>query len=129
LPSSLASGLEAMFAVAIGLSVLVALLSAGHQALDWLVREYVAERMVIDFRSKLFLHSLKTSPLNHSAEGAHEPAYRINLDAPALQWTALYGVIPLLISLTSLVAMLYVTWALAPGLALVALATWCPSSC
>ncbi len=126
LPHSWSLSTEAMFAVAIGMSVGVALLSVGHSALDWLVREYVAERMVMDFRSKLFLHTLKTSALNHNTEGAHEPAYRINLDAPALQWTALYGIIPVLISLASLAGILYVTWQLAPTLALVALATSVP---
>lgn len=117
---------EAIFGLAIALSVLVALVSAAHQALDWLVREYVAERMVMDFRGKLFLHTLSTSALHHAAEGAHEPAYRINLDAPALQWTALYGIIPVIVSLASLGGILYVTSQLAPTLALVALATSAP---
>lgn len=126
LPAGWATATEAIFGLAIGLSVAVALLGAGHGALDWLVREYVAERMVMDFRSKLFMHTLKTSALHHSAEGSHEPAYRINLDAPALQWTALYGIIPVVISLASLAGMLYVTWQMVPKLALVALATSVP---
>ncbi len=117
---------EGALGVVIGLSILVAFFAACHKALDWFVREYVAERMVLDFRGKLFLHALRTSALHHGSEGAHEPAYRINLDAPALQWTALYGIIPLVVSLAALAGTLYVTWFIAPKLALVALATSVP---
>ncbi|MFA5529571.1 MAG: ABC transporter ATP-binding protein [Thiohalomonadaceae bacterium] len=120
------AGGEPALALAIVLSLGIALLGIVHTAADWLLREYVAERMVVDFRGKLFLHSLHASLLSHFQRGAHEPAYRINLDAPALQWTALYGIIPVIVALTSLGSMLYVTSLLAPRLAMVALATSVP---
>jgi ATP-binding cassette, subfamily B, bacterial len=126
LPAAWQTTAEGALAIAIGMSVVVAILAAGHSAIDWLVREYVAERMVLDFRGKLFRHSLSTSALHHGNEGAHEPAYRINLDAPALQWTALYGIIPVIVSLAALAGTLSVTWLLAPKLALTALATSVP---
>ncbi len=126
LPAWATTGTETIFWMVIALSVLVAVLGIIHQAVDWLVREYVAERMVLDFRGRLFLHALHASLLHHTARGSHEPAYRIAQDAPALQWTALYGFIPVIISLVSLTAMLYVTGILAPQLALVALATSVP---
>jgi ATP-binding cassette subfamily B protein len=126
LPESLTAGSETMLALAIGLAVFSAVLGIVYHAVDWLLREYVAERMVLDFRGKLFLHSLHASLLSHYEKGSHEPAYRINLDAPALQWTALYGIIPVIVALASLASMLYVTWRLAPGLALVAILTSVP---
>lgn len=117
---------DGVFAVALALTVVIALLAALHQAVEWLFREYVAERMVVDFRGKLFAHALRSSLLHHFTKGSHEPAYRISLDAPAIQWTALYGIIPVVVSLASLGAMLYVTWRMAPAMALVALATAVP---
>jgi ATP-binding cassette, subfamily B, bacterial len=126
LPSVWMASADGALALVIVLSVLIALLTAVHHALDWFVREFVAERMVLDFRSKLFLHTLHTSALHHGSEGAHEPAYRINLDAPALQWTALYGIIPVVVALAALTGTLYVTWRLAPALALTALMTSVP---
>ncbi|MCK9531131.1 MAG: ABC transporter ATP-binding protein/permease [Gammaproteobacteria bacterium] len=125
-PAGFGTGTEAVLALAIILSVMIALFGIVHTAADWLLREYVAERMVLDFRGRLFLHSLHTSLLSHFKRGSHEPAYRINLDAPALQWTALYGIVPVILALTSLGSMLYVTSLIAPRLALVALATAVP---
>ena len=125
-PAGFGTGTEAVLALAIILSVMIALFGIVHTAADWLLREYVAERMVLDFRGRLFLHSLHTSLLSHFKRGSHEPAYRINLDAPALQWTALYGIVPVILALTSLGSMLYVTSLIAPRLALVALATAIP---
>jgi ATP-binding cassette subfamily B protein len=126
MPSQLAGSADAIFFFALALALGVGLLGVLHQAVDWLLREYVAEKMVMQFRGKLFLHSLRTSLLHHYSRGSHEPAYRINMDAPALQWTALYGIIPLIVSLGSVAAMLYVTWRIAPSLALVALGTAIP---
>jgi ATP-binding cassette subfamily B protein len=126
IPDGFGTGAETVFALAIILSVVIALIGIVHTAADWLLREYVAERMVLEFRGRLFLHSLHASLLSHFRRGSHEPAYRINLDAPALQWTALYGIIPVILALTSLGSMLYVTSLIAPRLALVALATAIP---
>jgi len=126
LPAWATTGTEAVLWMVIGLTVVIAVAGIVHQAVDWLVREYVAEKMVLEFRGRLFLHSLHASLLHHTTRGSHEPAYRIAQDAPALQWTAIHGFIPVIISLVSLTAMLYVTGILAPQLALVALATSVP---
>lgn len=126
LPASVQSNHETIFFVAIGLAVLVSVLHAIHGVVDWLLREYAAEKMVMDFRGKLFLHSMQISEHEHRNDG-QDPAYRINMDAPSLQWTALYGIIPIIVSITSLTGMLYVTFRINPKLALVALATAIPA--
>ncbi len=126
LPQWGSSSTEAILIVTIALAVFIAIVTIAHQTAEWLLREYVAEKMVLDFRGKLFLHSLQMSVLHLGEKGSHEPAYRINYDAPALQWTALYGIIPVIISLVSLAGMLYVMFLINPRLAGVALITSVP---
>lgn len=125
-PSSVQGDRESIFFIAVGLAVLVSVLHAVHGIVDWLLREYAAEKMVMDFRGKLFLHSMQIAENHHRNDG-QDPAYRIHMDAPALQWTALYGIIPLLVAMASLTGMLYVTFQINPKLALVALATAVPA--
>lgn len=126
IPDTLQGNRDAIFFVAIGIAVLVSVLHAIHGVIDWLLREYAAEKMVMDFRGKLFLHSMQIGESHHRNDG-QDPAYRIHMDAPSLQWTALYGIIPILVSITSLTGMLYVTFQINAKLALVALATAVPA--
>ena len=126
LPAAWLAGSASLLHVALGLAALVALLTVAHQMAEWLLREYTAERMVLDFRSKIFLRTLQASLLQHDAKGAHDRLYRISLDAPALQWTALYGIIPVITAMVTLVSTLYVTSLLSLSLALLALATSVP---
>ena len=45
----------------------------------------------------------------HDARGTAESIYCIQYDAPAIQWLTIYGVIPLITSGVTLLAMIYVT--------------------
>ena len=132
LPSWLAAllpaGLQApdlLLPLTIAFSVLVALLMAAHHFGDWMLRDWVAERMVLEFRGRLLRHALTLSPAGHD-RGSQEPQHRINHDAPSLQWTALYGLIPMVTCLASLAGVLAVTAGLSAPLAVVALATSVP---
>jgi ATP-binding cassette subfamily B protein len=124
LPSALAGTPERLLAAAVGGAVVLALLSAAHQYGDWLLRDWVAERMVLDFRRRLLRRSYALAP--DAEGGSGDPAHRINNDAPALQWTALYGVIPLIVSGLSLAGVLGVTAQISPGLAALAFVTAVP---
>jgi ATP-binding cassette, subfamily B, bacterial len=126
LPRTLTTSPEGMLKVAIGLSVLLALIGMAHSTSEWLLRENVTERMVREFRGRMLLHSLLGSIPHHHAKGSHDPAYRIYHDAPALPWTTIYGILPVIISAMSLCGMLYVTALINGKLALVACATSLP---
>jgi len=126
IPATLAGDSEHLLIVAIIFSVAIALLGIAYKLADWLLREWVADRMVHRFRGELLLHGLRLSPAHHAVRGVHDLGYRINQDAPALQWTAIYGVIPVIVSLSTIACTLYVTATLSPSLAAVALATAVP---
>ncbi|WP_162937611.1 ABC transporter ATP-binding protein [Indioceanicola profundi] len=107
------------------LGTVLALLAAAHHYADWMLRDQVAERMVLDFRGRLLERGLSMPVLAHD-RGSQDPACRIQHDAPALQWTALYGIIPLVVAGISLCGVLAVTARLDAVLSLVALATAVP---
>jgi ATP-binding cassette subfamily B protein len=121
-------GLEpgTLLALAIGLTLVLAALALGHRLGAWFFREWTAERMVHAFRVKLYGRMLESAALGRDAAASQDLAYRISSDAPAIQWTAIYGFIPVAQSLTALAATFAVTWTLSHKLAAVALATALP---
>src|SRR5579883_1268240 len=127
LPAAIAGDHARLLAAAIGLSVGLGLVGVVYKLGDWLVREAIADRMVHRFRGDLLFHGLRLPTLHHAANGTLDLAYRINQDAPALQWTAIYGVIPVLVSLGNIACTLYVIAGISAKLAMVALATALPT--
>src|SRR5690349_2201876 len=112
---------------AIGFAVGLVLLNLAHRLVEWLFREWVGERMVARFRAKLFERALTVATPGQEAAATQDLAFRILSDAPALQWTAVYGFIPVAVSLVALAATLWVTAAISPALAGVALLTTLPA--
>jgi len=83
--------------------------------------------MVRVFRGRLFARSLRVTHGKGADEGAMDAALRISNDAPAIQWTALYGIIPLMSSLVALGVTLSVLLLIHPTVALIALGTSVPA--
>jgi ATP-binding cassette subfamily B protein len=127
IPVSLTADRDGLLLAAIGFSVGLGVLGIAYRLADWLLREAVADRMVHRFRGELLLHGLQLPALRHAAKGTLDLGYRITQDAPALQWTAIYGVIPVVVSLANIICTLYVTAAISPKLALIALAASIPT--
>lgn len=113
--------------VAVGLAVALVFVNLAHRIGEWLFREWVGERMVARFRAKLFERALMVAAPGQEAAATQDLAFRIMSDAPALQWTAVYAFIPVVVSLVSLGATLWVTTAISPALALTALLTTAPA--
>lgn len=127
LPPTVAADPHHMLAAAIALSVGLGLAALAYKLGDWLLREAVADRMVHRFRGEMLLHGLRLPALYHATHGTRDLTYRINQDAPALQWTAIYGVIPVVVAFGNIATTLYVTAAISAKLAFIALATALPT--
>jgi ATP-binding cassette, subfamily B, bacterial len=112
---------------AIGLAVALVLLNLAHRLGEWLFREWVGERMVARFRAKLFDRALMVATPGQESAATQDLAFRIMSDAPALQWTAVYGFIPVAVSMVALAGTLWVTTAISPALAATALLTTLPA--
>ena len=109
-------------AVAVGLLLGLALLTEAQKFLTWMLQSYTGEKLVLEFRSKLFGHVQRLSLAYHDTRGTADSIFRVEHDAPAIQWIAAYGVSPFLTAGMTLVGMIVVTAKLDAALAIVALA-------
>ena len=99
------------------IAVLGQLLAIGSSVL----RTYAGEKLVLGFRSQLFSHVQRLSLSYHDTKGTSDSIYRIQYDAPAIDYIAIDGVIPFITAGATLIGMIYVTTRLDWRLALVGL--------
>ena len=105
-----------------GLFIAVAVLNELQQVGSSLARTYTGEKLVLGFRARLFRHAQQLSLSYHDSKGTTDSTYRIQYDAPAIQWILIDGVSPFVTAGLTLVGMIYVTAKVDWQLALVALA-------
>ena len=120
--SVLQSTIGALIVTAI-LMVAVGFLEQLQSYGGWLLGSYVGERLVLEFRAKLFRHLQRLSLAYHDRQGTTDSMYRIQYDAPAIQSIAVGGIVPFVSAMLTLSAMLYVVARLDWQLAVVAFVT------
>ena len=86
------------------------------------LRTYAGEGMTLSFQSRLLHHAQRLSLAFHDQRGTADSIYRIQYDAPSIQWVSIYGLLPIVSSCLFFLAMLIVMLRLDWQLALVALA-------
>ena len=121
LPATAHGSKSATLLLTVGLLLLLSLLANVQSFISWLLQTYTGEKLVLDFRTQLFWHVQRMHLLFHDRRGTSEVAYRIQNDAPAIQYVFLQGLMPLVSSVLSFSALLYVTMRLDWQLATVAL--------
>lgn len=120
LPAAWHGSKSANLILAVGLLLALSLASDLQSFASWLLQTYTGEKMVLDLRSRLFWHAQRMSLLFHDRRGPNDVAYRIQHDAPAIQFIFLQGAAPLLSASLSFVALLAVTLRLDWKLAIIA---------
>ena len=121
-PTAVARSATALLVLVVGLAVLIALLSQLQDLASKYLTAAAGERMVRDFRARIFTHLQRVSLSYHDSTGAADSMYRIQQDATALRSIAIDGLIPLVSSAVTLAGMVYVMARIDWQLALVALA-------
>lgn len=104
-------------ALVLGIAVVVNLQGLA----SWWLQTYIGEKLVWDFRANLLNHVQRLPLSFHDRYGATDSVYRIQHDAPAIQYVVIQGLIPLCTSLLTLVGMIFVTLRIDVSLAFVAL--------
>jgi ATP-binding cassette subfamily B protein len=104
------------------LVVVIALLAQIHSMATSLLRSYTAEKIVLEFRARLFRHAQRLSLAYHDRIGTSDSIYRIQYDTNSLQYVAIDGIIPFVTAALTLVGMFWVSASLDLQLALVAVA-------
>jgi len=122
----LPEGMAGALAAAICLVVVLAVLAQAQRNSSWLLQSWTGERIVLAFRAELFRRVQRLSMTYHDRRGIADSLYRIQYDASAIQWFAVYGVAPLLTAFGTLAGITWVMFAMDVALAAVALAVMPP---
>lgn len=122
LPSWVTESDDSVLIFAALLFVGIALAKNLQELLSQMLRAFTGERLVLNFRERLFRHVQRLSLSYHDTKGTADSTYRIQYDAPAVQHVAIDGVIPFITAGVTFFAMLYVIFRLSWQLSLVALA-------
>jgi ATP-binding cassette subfamily B protein len=107
--------------VAAVLQVVVVLLSQLQGLCSHVLRTHTGEGLTLGFRAQLFRHVQRLAFSFHDSRGTADTIYRIQYDAPSIQWLTIYGVIPLVSAVVTLLSMIYVAALFDWQLALVAM--------
>jgi ATP-binding cassette subfamily B protein len=122
LPNSVVSSSAAVLGLALVLLIMINLLSLLQELLTSFLGIYTAEKLVLDFRARLFSHVQRLSVSYHEVKGSADSIYRIQNDAIALQYLTIDGVIPVVSATLTFIGMIWVTARIDWQLALVAIA-------
>jgi ATP-binding cassette, subfamily B, bacterial len=120
LPGAATRSAVVLLGLAAGLQVVIVLLSQVQELAGHVLRTHTGERLTLGFRAQLFRHVQRLAFSFHDTRGTADTIYRIQYDAPAVQWLTIYGIIPVITSTVMLIAMIYVTVRFDWQLALVA---------
>jgi len=104
------------------LLLLIALFSGLQLMGSSLLRTYTGEKLVLDFRGKLFRHVQRLSLAYHDSKGTSDSTYRIQYDTSAVQYISIDGLIPFITASITLISMLFIIFRIDARLAFVALA-------
>jgi len=91
------------------LLIAIALLNQLQALTTMVLYTYIGEKLVLRFRSKLFLHMERLSLAYHDRRSSSESVYRLQNDASALSSVILDGLIPFTTAGLTVFAILYVT--------------------
>ncbi len=121
LPASAVRSPAAILAIAILLLLGVAALENLFALANSFLRTWTAEKLLLDFRARLFSHLQRLSLAYHDVKGTTDSVYRIQYDTASMQYLAIDGLGPFVTSAVTLLVMFYVTFRIDPPLALVAM--------
>jgi ATP-binding cassette, subfamily B, bacterial len=107
------------FAASLLVFVTLAALAVGLAAS--VLGTYVGEKLVRGFRAVLFRHAQRLSLAYHDTKGTTDSTYRIQYDAPCIQWVLVEGMAPVITSGSTLAAMFGVVAVIDWPLAVIAL--------
>jgi ATP-binding cassette, subfamily B, bacterial len=120
-PAWAAESQTGVLLVAAALFVFISLLKQLQQFGTLVLSTYAGEKLLLDFRTRVFRHAERLTLAYHDSKGAADSTYRIQYDASAIQSVAVTGLIPFFTAVVTVVGMIYVTARIDWQLALVSL--------
>jgi ATP-binding cassette, subfamily B, bacterial len=121
-PEAVTDSRNGMLTFVVTLMMVAALLSGLQRVASTLLRTYTGEKLTLAFRNKLFRHVQRLSVSYHDTRGTTDSTYRIQYDAPAIQWITVDGFIPSVAAGLTVAGMIYIIALLDLQLAMVGIA-------
>jgi ATP-binding cassette subfamily B protein len=121
LPDRAASSSDSLLVAAVVMVIAVALAAQLQSVASTWLRTYVGERLVREFRGRVFRNLQRMSLLYHDVKGTMDSIYRVQYDSASIQYIAIDGVIPFITALLTFASMLVVSFSIDWQLAVVAL--------
>jgi len=121
LPASIPPSSANALILALSLLLTTSILIYLQSLLIWVLKTYTGEKLILNFRSKLFRHAQRLSLAHVETKGTTDIIYRIQYDAPSIQSVMLSGLMPFITAGFTLAGMIYVTAVIDWQLALIAL--------
>ncbi|MBI3550079.1 MAG: ABC transporter ATP-binding protein [Elusimicrobia bacterium] len=122
LPAWMVASKTSLLLFATGLLVLIPLLQQAQAFGSWLLELYTGEKLVFDYRSRLFLHLQRMSLSYHNRKGVSDLLYAVQEDAPLMQYVSIHGAVPIATSTVTVLALIGASLRIDVQLALVSLA-------
>lgn len=121
-PEQVSHSQTGVLLVAAALFVVIAVFRQLQEFGTLVLTTYTGEKLLLQFRSRLFRHAERLSLAYHDSRGTADSTYRIQYDAIAIQTITVAGLIPFFTAAVTVAGMLYVSARIDWQLALVALA-------
>ncbi len=121
-PAPLAGSFWGLLWLVVILQVGVVLLTQLQELAFYVLSVRTGEAMTLGFRARIFSHVQRLSLSFHDSRGVADSIYRLEVDAPSLQYLIVYGVLPAIAAAISVVTTMYVIFQIDWQLALVAIA-------
>ncbi len=121
LPAYTTRSTAAVLTIAVVLLLGIAALENLFTLANSFLRTWTAEKLLLDFRARLFSHLQRLSLGYHDVKGTTDSVYRIQYDTASMQYLTIDGLGPFVTSVVTLLAMFYVTFRIDRQLALVAM--------
>ena len=121
-PESVRSSRIGLLGLAAALQIGILLLVHLRDIAWYVLRARASEGVTLAFRERLFRHAQRLSLSFHDTRGTADSIYRIQWDAPGIQWLTIDGFIPFISAGVMLTGMLVVIAQIDGRLALVAMA-------
>ncbi len=121
-PDSIEGSPAALLALSAALILVVTLLTQLQRAGTSALRTWTGEKLVLEFRARLFRQVQRLSLSYHDTRGTADSTYRIQYDASSLPSVVIDGLAPFVAAVATFASMLYVSFRIDWQLALVALA-------
>ena len=122
LPTMAADDKTTALVLTISLLVAIILLQQVQGFANWLLQLYAGEKLVLGFRSRLFGCLQRLSLSYHDTRGTADSLYRIQYDAPSVQYVTIQGFVSFITAWVTLSALVWATAQFDFALSMVALA-------